>query len=135
MNKKGETTGLKAWLIVLIALLDDIAALVLVFVVLWLLDIRLSIPALVIIGLVLGTIIFFIHRAVVPSLRLKKLSGAEGMIGAVGEVTVALKPKGTVIIKGEYWQARSVEGEIEIGGEGEVLGKHVLMLEVRKQES
>src|SRR4030042_460388 len=106
MNKKGETTGLKAWLIVLIALLDDIAALVLVFVVLWLLDIRLSIPALVIIGLVLGTIIFFIHRAVVPSLRLKKLSGAEGMIGAVGKETGAFNRSGELEMRARTLEAR-----------------------------
>ena len=134
MDKTGEITKFKAWLIVLVAMLDDIVALVLVFIVLWLLDVKISALAMVIVGLALGTIIFFVHRAVVPALRRRKVNGAEGMIGLTGKVMEPLKPAGTVKIRGEYWKAKSVEGEIEIGDDVEVLGIDGLNLEVRKKE-
>src|SRR4030042_6760158 len=115
MDKKGEMTKFKAWLIFLVAVLDDIAALVLVFLLLRLFNVKISVPAMIITGLVLGTIIFFIHRAVVPSLRRRKLTGAEGMIGETGKVTEPLNPAGMILIKGEYWKAKSIEGNIQDG--------------------
>ena len=51
MAKEGETSNVKAWLIVLVALLDDIGALVLVFVVLWFFDIEVSLVTMIIIGI------------------------------------------------------------------------------------
>ncbi len=128
----GPSTA-KAWLIVLIALLDDVAALALVFIMLWVFDVKLSIVAMIVIGLVLGTLIFFLHRAIVPSLRRRKVTGSEGMIGMVGEVTEALKPKGCVKVNGEYWQAISVEGDIGIGEEVEVIEIKRLNLQVRRK--
>jgi membrane-bound serine protease (ClpP class) len=134
MTKKGEPSSLKAWLIVLAALLDDAAAIVLVFVLLWFFDVELPLSALIAIGLVFGTFVFIVHRAVVPSLRRKKVTGADGMVGLTGEVTQPLRPKGVVKIKGEYWRAKSVEGEIGIGEDVEVLGIKGLDLEVRRNE-
>jgi membrane-bound serine protease (ClpP class) len=135
MAEKGEISKLKAWLIVLAALLDDVAALVLIFVILWFFDVKLPLSAIIAIGLVLGTFIFIVHRAVVPSLRRKKVTGAEGMIGLTGEVVQSLKPKGVVKIKGEYWKAESNEGEIDVGGDVEVVGIKSLSLEVRRRLS
>lgn len=125
---------MKAWIIVLIALLDDVAALVLVFVVLWFLDVEISVLGIIVIGIVLGAFVFIVHRAVVPSLRRKKVTGAEAMVGLTGEVTQSLGPKGVIKIKGEYWKARSVEGEIGVGEDVEVLGIKGLDLEVRRKE-
>ncbi len=118
----------------LVALLDDIAALALVFLVLWLLDVEISVPVMVIIGLALGTVIFFVHRAVVPSLRRSKLHGAEGMIGMTGKVTEPLKPAGTVKIRGEYWHAMSVQGDCKMGDDVEVIEIKGLNLTVRRKE-
>ena len=39
MTKKGESSGMKAWVIVLVALLDDIAILALLFFILWAFDV------------------------------------------------------------------------------------------------
>ncbi|HUT68340.1 MAG TPA: NfeD family protein [Dehalococcoidales bacterium] len=135
MTRKNEPSDMKTWLIVCIALLDDVAVLILVFVVLWFFDIKISLPVMIIIGLVFGTFVFIVHRAIVPSLRRKKVTGAEGMVGLTGEVTQSLKPKGVVRIKGEYWKARSVEGEIDVGEDVEVLAINGLNLEVRRKES
>lgn len=135
MAKNGEISKLKAWLIVLAALLDDVAALALIFVILWFFDVKLPLSAIIAFGLVFGTFIFIVHRAVIPSLRRKKVTGAEGMVGLTGEVTQPLTPKGVVKIKGEYWKAKTIEGEIGIGEDVEVVGIKGLGLEVRRRLS
>lgn len=134
MIKKDEQSNMKAWLIVLIALLDDVAVLALVFVVLWFFKVEIPLSAIIAIGLVVGTFIFIVHRAIVPSLRRKKVTGAEGMIGLVGEVTQSLTPQGIIKINGEYWKARSVEGNINDGEDVEVMEVKGLKLEVRRKE-
>jgi len=134
MTKKNEPAEMKAWLIVLIALLDDVAALIIVFALLWFFDVEISLLGMIVIGLVFGTFVFIVHRAIVPSLRRKKVTGAEGMVGLTGEVAQSLGPKGVIKIEGEYWKALSVEGEIGVGEEVEVLGIKGLDLEVRKKE-
>jgi len=135
MIRKNEPSDMKTWLIVLIALLDDVAVLVLVFVVLWFFDVEISLPVMIVIGFVFGTFVFIVHRAIVPSLRRKKVTGVEGMIGLVGEVTQSLTPKGVIKINGEYWQARSVEGEIDVGEEVVILKIKGLNLEVKQKDS
>ncbi|MCK4274054.1 MAG: hypothetical protein KAW90_04120 [Dehalococcoidales bacterium] len=134
MTRKNESSDMKTWLIVLIALLDDVAVLILVFVVLWFFDIEISLPVMIVIGLAFGTLVFIVHRAIVPSLRRKKVTGAEGMVGLTGEVTQSLTPKGVIKIEGEYWKARSVEGEIDVDEEVKVLSVKGLDLEVKRKE-
>jgi membrane-bound ClpP family serine protease len=133
MKPPRPPSTLKVWLIVAFALLDEVAALVLVFAILWALDVKIPVGAMVAIGLVVGAFAFVVHRALVPSLRRRKITGAEGMLGATGEVTEALRPSGTVRIGDEYWQARSVEGEIKPGEEVEVTAIEGLRLEVRRK--
>ena len=106
MSRKGGSTGLKPWLIVLVALIDDVAVLALVFLILWGFDIEIPLFLLIIIGLAAGTFIFIVHRAIVPSLRRRKVAGREGMIGLTGEVTQVLNPLGVIKVKDEYWQAK-----------------------------
>jgi len=135
MDKKSDSSSLKAWLIVLIALLDDVVALALVFVVLWFFRVKVPLSVIIVIGLVLGTFIFIIHRAIVPSLRRRKVTGAEGMVGLMGEVVKSLKPDGVIRVGGEYWQAKSLEGDIEAGEDVEVIDIDRLSLEVRRKAS
>jgi len=134
MSKKNVQSNLKPWLIVLVALLDDIAVLALVFVILWFFDVKLSLASIIVIGLVLGTFVFIVHRAIVPSLRRRKVTGAEGMVGLTGEVTEALTPKGVIRTNGEYWKARSVDGEIAVDEEVEITAIKGLELEVRRRK-
>jgi membrane-bound serine protease (ClpP class) len=132
---KGEMSRRKAWLIVLVSFLDDAVILALIFLGLWLSHVEITWPLILIIGLVMVAFVFIMHKAVVPSLRRKKLTGNEGMIGMIGKVTEPLSPQGTVKIKDEYWKARSVEEDIVIGEEVEVVGIMGLSLEVRKKRS
>lgn len=135
MNRKGEISTLKAWLIVLASLIDDAAVLALIFLGLWFFHVKITWAIILAVALVVIAFFIIMHKAVVPSLRRKKVTGAEGMVGLKGEVTQPLKPKGVVKIKGEYWKARSVEGEIGVGEDVEVLAINGLDLEVRRKVS
>lgn len=131
---KTESSGLKPWLIVLVALIDDIAALALVFVILWAFHVDIPVYLLVIIGILAGIVIFIIHRAIVPSLRRRKVTGKEGMMGEVGEVAKTLKPQGVIKVRDEYWQAESENGNISRGEEVEIIGINGLTLKVKHKE-
>jgi membrane-bound serine protease (ClpP class) len=133
MTKKGETSALKAWLFVLASLLDDAIVLALIFLGLWLFHVKITWVLILIIGLVMVAFVFIMHKAIVPSLRRKKITGTEGMIGMVGRVMEPLRPEGTVKVKDEYWNARSVEGDIGTGEEVEVVGIAGLSLEVKRR--
>ena len=133
MSGKGLSTKTKAWFVVLLALLDDIIALGLIILILWIFDIEISIPVIIILAVGAGAFIFIVHRAVVPAIVRRKMSGAEGMVGMTGEVTERLCPKGTIKIKGEYWKAVCNEGDVSTGEEVEVLRITGLKLEVRKK--
>ena len=134
MVKPTGSKGLRPWLIVLIALLDDVVILALAILVLFLWGVRLPVPVLIILGLAFAAIIFFLHRAIAKSLTRRLVNGAEAMIGAIGKVTALLDPAGMVIIKGEYWKAFSPQGKIEKGHDIEVVGIKGLDLEVKEKE-
>ena len=133
MAKKGEVSRLKAWLLVMVALLDDIAGVALVYILLRLFNVKIPLLAGIISGLALGLVIFLIHAAVVPSLRRRKITGAEGMIGLTGEVIQPLQPQGVIQTQDEYWKAKSVDSKINTGEEVEIVAINGLLLEVKKK--
>ena len=133
-SKRGLSKS-KTWLIVLVALIDDIAILALLFFILWALDVDIPLYLLIIIGLVAGTLVFFIHRAIVPSLRKKEIAGKEGMLGLTGEVTQKLNPQGVIKVADEYWKAKSISGDINVGEEVEIINVDGLKVEVKLKES
>jgi membrane-bound serine protease (ClpP class) len=135
MDKKGEMSVLKAWLIIAASLIDDAVILALIFIGLWLFHVEITWPLILIIVVIMVAFIFIMHRAVIPVIRRRIVSGAEGMIGMIGKVTETLKPMGTVKIKGEYWNAKAIKGNIEIGEDIEVVGIDGLNLEVRKKKA
>jgi membrane protein implicated in regulation of membrane protease activity len=130
---EGEISQRKAWLIILVSFLDDAVVLALVFLGLWLFHVEITWTLIMTIGLAMVAFVFIMHKAVIPSLRRKKLAGREGMISTVGIVMETLNPEGTVKVKDEYWKARSVEGDIAVGEEVEVMGVIGLKLEVKKK--
>ena len=135
MAKKGDKSTIKDWLKVLAALSDDIAVLVIIFVLLWFFKVKLPLAVMIFIGLVLATVIFVVNRAVLLSLRRKKVTGAEGMVGLVGKVVRPLKPGGVIKVGSEYWQAKSLNGNIGAGEKVEIMGIDGLHLEVRRKIS
>ena len=67
---------------------------------------------------------------VVRAQRRPAATGREGMIGVVGVARERLDPDGSVIVRGEYWEARS-EVPVHAGDAIEVVGLEGLRLLVR----
>jgi len=125
---------IKDWLIVLILLLDEVAAVVLVLLVLWFFKIRIPLWIAIVAALLLGAFAFIVHKVVIPSFHMKQVTGSEGMIGLEGEVIQPLTPTGVVRVEGEYWKAKSVDDDIPAGESVEVLRLNKLVLEVKRKE-
>lgn len=47
--------------------------------------------------------------------RKRPVTGVSGMVGAIGSAHTDIDPDGKVVVKGEYWDARSLEGAIHAG--------------------
>ena len=135
MNKKGEISTGRAWLIILVSLIDDIIILALIVLAVWYFHIMLPLWVWILIGLALAAFIFVRTRVVLPSLRRKKITGAEGMIGLAGEVVESETPGLVIRVGGEYWQAKCLDGDMEAGEEVEIVGINRLKLEVRRKTS
>ena len=133
MINKRDTSGLKAWLLVLASLIDDILLLVILFVVLKIFHVKINWEIILAVVALVVAFFFIMHKAIVPGLRRRKVTGAEALIGETGIVTQALTPKGMIKIKDEYWKAKSAGDTINIGEQVEVLGISGLVLEVRKK--
>lgn len=65
-------------------------------------------------------------------LRRQTLVGLPTMEGSKGKVRSPLHPEGQVMIKGELWGAKSIEGDINIGEVVTVVGQDGLRLVVRR---
>ena len=130
--KRGKF-NIKDWLIVGVALLDDVAALALILLVLWIFKIKLSLPIVIFLALLFGTLTFVIPKAIIPSLHKKRVAGAEAMIGLEGQVVESLTPSGVVKVAGELWKAKSVDGDVAKGEDVEVLKLNRLSLEVKRK--
>ncbi len=65
-------------------------------------------------------------------LRRQTIVGLPTMEGSKGKVKSPLHPEGQVMIKGELWGAKSIEGDINIGEVVTVVGQDGLQLVVRR---
>ena len=126
--------SIKDWLLVGLLLLDEVAALVLVLLVLWFFKIRISFEIAIVIALLLGTFVFITHKVIIPSFHKRKVTGSEGMMGLVGEVIEPLAPVGVVRVEGELWKAKSVDDDIAAGEDVEILRLEKLTLEVKRKD-
>ena len=125
----------KDWLKVLVLLLDEAAVVALALLVIWALDIEIPLPVAIVGALVFGALVFIVHKAVIPTFHQKQVTGAEELIDLEGEVVKPLTPKGMVRVKGEYWKAKSVGEDVEVGEKVEVLALEGLTLMVRRKFS
>lgn len=91
---------------------------------------RVSLP--VVIGTTLATAVFFLFviGKALGAQRRPVTTGAEGMVGEVGQAATALAPRGQVKVRGEIWQAHSAE-PVAVGSYVEVVRVRGLTLEVR----
>jgi membrane-bound serine protease (ClpP class) len=69
-----------------------------------------------------------------PQFR-KPQVGKEGMIGLLGKVIEPLVPEGQVLIEGEIWKAKSIEGKIDREKDIKVVGSDGLKLLVCKAKN
>ena len=123
------------WGKVLVLLLDEAAVLVVVILVLKFLGIRIPLPITIPVVIIGGIFVFIIHIVVIPSFRKEKVTGREGMIGVQGRVVEPLTPIGVIFVKGEYWNAKSVDDNIEVDENVEIVGLDGLTLKVQRKGS
>ncbi|HLY39279.1 MAG TPA: nodulation protein NfeD [Candidatus Binatia bacterium] len=83
------------------------------------------------VGGTVGAAILVVGALVVRSQRAQPALGAEGMVGAVGIAHGSMRGAGTVVVRGEYWNAESDE-EVADGEPVEVTGVDGLRLHVRR---
>lgn len=126
MNRK-----IKDWLIVLASLTDDVAFVILILLILWLLKISITWPIIIILIAIFISSIIIIHKLVIPVLHRKRINGVEGMVGLQATVVEPLNPVGLIKAGGEYWKARSTGGYVAIGNKVEITGFEGLTLKVR----
>jgi len=127
-------SNIKDWLKVLVLLLDEAAIVVVALLVIRFLKIEIPLPVTIVVVLVLGTLVFIVHKAVIPTFHKKQVTGSEGMIGLEGAVIEPLTPGGIIRVGDEYWKARSAGEDIAVGAEVEILGVKGLTLTVRLKD-
>ena len=120
------------WLKVLVLLLDEAIVLTLIILAIRFFKIQIPLPITVLLALAVGILVIMIHIAVIPSFHRKQVTGREGMIGLQGTVVKMLEPNGVVMVKGERWTARSVDNDIEIGEDVEIVEVDGLTLWVKR---
>lgn len=62
------------------------------------------------------------------------ITGAEGMIGLVGQAVMPLMPDGLIRVKGEYWKATSAGEKIAAGDNVEIVVLDGLTLRVKRNK-
>jgi len=139
MNKKINTKlmlrTITDWGKVLILLLDEAAVIVVILLILHFLGIQIALPIMVGGGIIVGITVFIIHIAVIPSFHRKQVTGREGMIGAQGRVVEPLTPVGAIKFKGEYWRAESIDDNIGVDENVEIVRLDGLTLKVKRKGS
>ena len=125
---------LKDWGKVLLLMLDEAIVIAVILLILFFLGIEITLPIKIGAGILFFVFVFVRHVAVIPSFHRKQVTGREGMIGQHGRVVKPLTPAGVIKIKGEYWNARSVNGNIETDESVEIVGIDGLVLKVKHED-
>lgn len=88
----------------------------------------------VIIPSVLLTVLFFVFAIGmgIKAQRRKPVTGAEGIVGEIGEAATDLDPDGRVRVHGEIWNATVGEGKLKAGTRVKVIAVENLRLTVHK---
>jgi membrane-bound serine protease (ClpP class) len=72
------------------------------------------------VSLAMGAFFAFIVAKAVAIQRRQATTGVEGLVGAIAVARTELSPRGTVFLKGEWWQAEAEGGSIQAGEEVQV---------------
>ena len=93
---------------------------------------QVSIAAVVAVASVTGLFFAFAIAKVVQAHRRPTVTGREGLIGCQGLAKTPLAPEGTVLLKGELWDATAASGRIEAGDAVEIVAVEGFHLQVKK---
>jgi membrane-bound serine protease (ClpP class) len=96
---------------------------------------QVSISAVVSVALVTGLFFAFAVAKVAQARRKQPVTGREGLVGQLAQARTALDPDGTVLVKGELWDATAVDGSIQAGERVEILDVIGFHLHVRRARS
>jgi membrane-bound ClpP family serine protease len=120
-------------LALLVSLLDELAIAGLVLLVLWILNVPISLPVILIIVAFFAVDVIIMHGLVLPALRKRKTTGAEGMIGLAATVVEDLDPIGLVSVQGELWRAESISGPVKKAKRVQIVELKGLTLKVKEE--
>ncbi|MFC2035891.1 NfeD family protein [Chloroflexota bacterium] len=138
MNKNIDTKlmlrTIKDWGKVLILMLDEVAVIVVILLILHFVGIQITLPIKIGAGIIFVIFVLLRHVLVIPSFHRKQVTGREGMIGEQGKVVEPLTPVGVITIKGEYWSAKSIDGNIEADENVEIIRLEGLTLRVKRKD-
>ena len=84
------------------------------------------------VGLVIGIFFAFVVAKAVSTMRRQATTGIEGLIGQKAVARTGLRPTGSVFLKGEWWDAVSLDGDIQAGETVIVESMEGLRLRVRR---
>ena len=121
------------WGKVLVLLLDEAIIVAGIIFALWFFKIKIPLPITIAIAIIGGIFVFIIHVAVIPNFHRKLVTGREGMTGLQSRIVEPLTPFGTIIVKGEHWEAKSSDENVGVDENVEIVGIEGLTLNVKRK--
>ena len=95
---------------------------------------EISVPLVVVTGLIIGGLVAFVVGVGLRAQRLRPVTGTDSLVGRQGVVKAPLDPEGTVWVAGEEWTASADEPPVASGDQVEVVSIEGLRLRVRRME-
>ncbi len=95
---------------------------------------RVSLPLVLALATISALIFAFLVVKVIETYRKPPVTGREGLLHAEGVTKTPLSPEGIVLVQGERWQARSLDGNLPAGRRVIVVGRDGFTLHVRAVE-
>lgn len=95
----------------------------------WLLPLSIAIPVYA----AAAALSLGVYACAVKAMRLPRLNGTDGMLGATGRVAQVSERGATLIVHGELWSADSSGEKLAVGDQAVILGVEGLRLRVRKR--
>jgi membrane-bound ClpP family serine protease len=89
------------------------------------------VPVIIVMSLLVLAFFTFVLGKGIRAQARRITFGTEALVGGAGTAVTALSPEGLILLGGEQWSARAVEGGIGSGERVEVVGRDGLRLLVR----
>jgi membrane-bound serine protease (ClpP class) len=93
----------------------------------------LSIPLVLLVGIITALFFGFVVAKALQAQRPQATTGKEALVGRIATAKSRLAPHGTVMVAGERWKAVLEEGVLEVGERGVIVGVDGFLLRVRRE--